>query len=159
MTESPGVQTNSQVRATLGLLAVVGLLVLLGLLSRPMLMVTLVIVFVVFAHELGHFITARITGMKATEFFIGFGPRLFSFRRGETEFGVKPILLGAYVKLVGMTNLDEVDAKDEARTYRQQSYPKRLLVAAAGSSMHFLMALVGLLTLFCFMGEDRERGG
>ena len=153
MTESSGVETNSQVRATLGLLAVVGLLVLLGLLSRPMLMVTLVIVFVVFAHELGHFITARMTGMKATEFFIGFGPRLFSFRRGETEFGVKPILLGAYVKLVGMTNLDEVDAKDEARTYRQQSYPKRLLVAVAGSSMHFLMAIVGLLTLFCFMGE------
>ena len=52
-----------------------------------------------------------------------------------------------------MTNLDEVDAKDEARTYRQQSYPKRLLVAVAGSSMHFLMAIVGLLTLFCFMGE------
>ena len=153
MTESSGVETNSQVRATLGLLAVVGLLVLLGLLSRPMLVVTLVIVFVVFAHELGHFITARMTGMKETEFFIGFGPRLFSFRRGETEFGVKPILLGAYVKLVGMTNLDEVDAKDEARTYRQQSYPKRLLVAVAGSSMHFLMAIVGLLTLFCFMGE------
>jgi membrane-associated protease RseP (regulator of RpoE activity) len=137
----------------LGLLAVVGSLVLLGFVSRPMLVVTLVIAFVVFAHELGHFITARITGMKATEFFIGFGPRLFSFRRGETEFGVKPILAGAYVKLVGMTNLDEVDAKDEARTYRQQSYPKRLLVASAGSSMHFLMALVGLLTLFCFMGE------
>ncbi len=153
MTGSSDVQTNSQVRVTLGLLAVVGSLVLLGFVSRPMLVVTLVIAFVVFAHELGHFITARITGMKATEFFIGFGPRLFSFRRGETEFGVKPILAGAYVKLVGMTNLDEVDAKDEARTYRQQSYPKRLLVASAGSSMHFLMALVGLLTLFCFMGE------
>ena len=153
MTGSSDVQTNSQVRVMLGLLAVVGSLVLLGFVSRPMLVVTLVIAFVVFAHELGHFITARITGMKATEFFIGFGPRLFSFRRGETEFGVKPILAGAYVKLVGMTNLDEVDAKDEARTYRQQSYPKRLLVASAGSSMHFLMALVGLLTLFCFMGE------
>ncbi|MED5292761.1 MAG: site-2 protease family protein [Actinomycetota bacterium] len=153
MTGSSDIQSNSQVRVTLGLLAVVGSLVLLGFVSRPMLVVTLIIAFVVFAHELGHFITARITGMKATEFFIGFGPRLFSFRRGETEFGVKPILAGAYVKLVGMTNLDEVDAKDEARTYRQQSYPKRLLVASAGSSMHFLMALVGLLTLFCFMGE------
>jgi len=153
MSDSSGVQSNSQVRVTLGLVVVVGSLVLLGWVSRPMLVVTLVIAFVVFAHELGHFITARITGMKATEFFIGFGPRLFSFRKGETEFGVKPILAGAYVKLVGMTNLDEVDAKDEVRTYRQQSYPKRLLVASAGSCMHFLMALVGLLTLFCFMGE------
>ena len=79
MTESSGVETNSQVRATLGLLAVVGLLVLLGLLSRPMLVVTLVIVFVVFAHELGHFITARMTGMKATEVFIGVGPRYSAF--------------------------------------------------------------------------------
>ena len=84
MTGSSDVQTNSQVRVMLGLLAVVGSLVLLGFVSRPMLVVTLVIAFVVFAHELGHFITARITGMKATEFFIGFGPRLFSFRRGET---------------------------------------------------------------------------
>ena len=151
MTESSGIQTNPQGRAMLGLIAVIGSLVLLGLVSKSMLVVTLVIAFVVFAHELGHFITARITGMKATEFFIGFGPRLFSFRRGETEFGVKPILVGAYVKLVGMTNLDEVDAKDEARTYRQQSYPKRLLVASAGSSMHFLMAFVGLITLFSVM--------
>jgi len=153
VTESSGIQTNPQGRAMLGLIAVIGSLVLLGLVSKSMLVVTLVIAFVVFAHELGHFITARITGMKATEFFIGFGPRLFSFRRGETEFGVKPILVGAYVKLVGMTNLDEVDAKDEARTYRQQSYPKRLLVASAGSSMHFLMAFVGLITLFSVMGE------
>ena len=67
VTESPGVQTNSQVRATLGLLAVVGLLVLLGLLSRPMLMVTLVIVFVVFAHELGHFITCLLYTSDAAD--------------------------------------------------------------------------------------------
>ena len=94
-----------------------------------MLAVAMVIAFVVFAHELGHFVTARITGMKATEFFLGFGPRLFSFRRGETEFGIRPIIAGAYVKVVGMTNLDEVPPADEPRTYRQQTYPRRLLVA------------------------------
>ena len=118
-----------------------------------MLAVAMVIAFVVFVHELGHFVTARITGMKATEFFLGFGPRLFSFRRGETEFGIKPIIAGAYVKVVGMTNLDEVSPADEPRTYRQQTYPRRLLVASAGSLMHFIMALVGLFVLFCFMGE------
>ena len=118
-----------------------------------MLAVAMVIAFVVFVHELGHFVAARLTGMKATEFFLGFGPRLFSFRRGETEFGVKPIIAGAYVKVVGMTNLDEVPSVDEPRTYRQQTYPRRLLVASAGSLMHFLMAVIGLFVLFCFMGE------
>lgn len=118
-----------------------------------MLAVAMVIAFVVFVHELGHFVAARLTGMKATEFFLGFGPRLFSFRRGETEFGVRPIIAGAYVKVVGMTNLDEVPLVDEPRTYRQQTYPRRLLVASAGSLMHFLMAVIGLFVLFCFMGE------
>ena len=150
MSDFSNTKMNDRARGILGFGLVVASLVSLGFVSRAMLVVTLVIVFVVFVHELGHFVAARITGMKATEFFLGFGPRLFSFRRGETEFGVKPILAGAYVKLVGMTNLDEVDVEDEARTYRQQSYPKRLLVASAGSLMHFLMAFIGLLALFSF---------
>ena len=153
MSDVSNTKMNDRARGILGFGLVVASLVSLGFVSRAMLVVTLVIVFVVFVHELGHFVAARITGMKATEFFLGFGPRLFSFRRGETEFGVKPILAGAYVKLVGMTNLDEVDVEDEARTYRQQSYPKRLLVASAGSLMHFLMAFIGLLALFSFLGD------
>ena len=159
MSDSSETQVNTRVRGILGFGLVAVSLVLLGLVSQSMLVVTLVIVFVVFVHELGHFVAARITGMKATEFFLGFGPRLFSFRRGETEFGVKPILAGAYVKLVGMTNLDEVGVEDEARTYRQQSYPKRLLVASAGSLMHFLMALIGLLVLFSFLGDPVAEEG
>ena len=148
---------NMQTRPLFGLCGVAGALLLLGWVSKAMLVVALVIAFVVFAHELGHFIAARITGMKATEFFLGFGPRLFSFRKGETEFGVKPILAGAYVKLVGMTNLDEVEPGDESRAYRRQSYPKRLLVASAGSLMHFLLATLGLLVLFSLMGEPVVR--
>ena len=148
---------NVQTRPLFGLCGVVGGLLLLGWVSKAMLVVALVIAFVVFAHELGHFIAARITGMKATEFFLGFGPRLFSFRKGETEFGVKPILAGAYVKLVGMTNLDDVEPGDESRAYRRQSYPKRLLVASAGSLMHFLLATLGLLVLFSLMGEPVVR--
>ena len=143
---------------TLGVLLVVGSLLLLGYVSKAMLLVTLVIALVIFMHELGHYLTARITGMKATEFYLGFGPRLFSFRRGETEFGVKPILAGAYVKVVGMTNLDEVEENDEPRTYRRQTYPKRLLVASAGSLMHFIMALLGLLALFLVVGEPVTQG-
>ena len=77
----------------------------------------------VFLHETGHFVTARMTGMKATQFFLGFGPRLWSFRRGETEYGVRALPLGAFVRIIGMNNLDDVPPEDEARTYRQKSYP------------------------------------
>ena len=129
MSDSVASNLGPRTRALVGGVAIAGSLILLGWVSKAMLAVAMVIAFVVFAHELGHFVTARITGMKATEFFLGFGPRLFSFRRGETEFGIRPIIAGAYVKVVGMTNLDEVPPADEPRTYRQQTYPRRLLVA------------------------------
>ena len=105
-------------------------------------LVILSIVFMIFMHELGHYLTAKSAGMKVTEFFLGFGPRIWSFRKGETEYGLKVIPAGAYVKIIGMNNLEEVDPADEERTYRQKSYPRRLSVAVAGSAMHFLMAFV-----------------
>ena len=94
--------------------------------------------------------------MKATEFFVGFGPKLWSFKRGETEFGVKAIWAGAYVRIIGMNNLDEVDPADESRTYRSKSYPRKVLVASAGSLMHFAMAIVMLFALFTFSGVVRD---
>ncbi len=71
-------------------------------------------------HEFGHFIAAKRSGMKVTEFFVGFGPRLWSFTRGETEYGVKAIPLGGYCRIIGMTNLEEVDPADEPRAYRNK---------------------------------------
>jgi len=139
-----------------GLLLVIGLLGLLGLWSVPGLLIVLAIVFFVFMHELGHFMTARWTGMKTTEFFVGFGPRIFSFRRGETTFGLKAILGGAYVRIIGLTNLEDVDPADEPRTFRQQSYPKRMLVMSAGSAMHFLMAIVLFFISYGIVGFERE---
>ena len=91
-----------------------------------------------FLHELGHYLTARRAGMKVTEFFLGFGPRIWSFRRGEIEYGLKAIPLGAYVRIIGMNNLEEVDPADEPRTYRQKGYWSRFCVAVAGVAMHFL---------------------
>jgi membrane-associated protease RseP (regulator of RpoE activity) len=94
-------------------------------------------------HELGHFLAAKRAGMKVTQFFLFFGPRIWSFRRGETEYGVRLIPLGAFVKVPGMHNLDpDVDPVDEPRTYRAAPYPSRLKMAAAGSLMHFAIALV-----------------
>jgi membrane-associated protease RseP (regulator of RpoE activity) len=138
----------------LGLIALLGALVAIGFLSIPALIVILSLVFMIFMHELGHYITAKRAGMEVTEFFIGFGPRIWSFRRGETEYGIKAIWAGAYVKIIGMNNLEEVDPADESRTYRQKSYPRRLSVAVAGSAMHFAMALVLLFLIFGVVGQS-----
>jgi membrane-associated protease RseP (regulator of RpoE activity) len=96
----------------------------------------------VMLHEAGHFLTARRYGMKATQFFVGFGPTLWSRTRGETEYGVKAIPAGGFVKIVGMTPLEEVAPGDEDRAFYKQPAGRRAVVLAAGSTMHFLIAVV-----------------
>ncbi len=113
-----------------------------------MLAVVAALAFMILFHEAGHFVAARLTGMKATEFFLGFGPRLWSFRRGGTEFGVKALPLGGYVKVIGMTNLETLtDPADESRTYRAATYPRKVLLASAGTIAHFILAFVLFLSL------------
>ena len=140
-------------RLALIVVATVGFGVWVGL---SVLAVVLALVFMIFMHELGHYLTARAAGMKVTEFFIGFGPKLWSFRRGETEYGLKAIPAGAYVKIIGMSNLEEVDPADEARTYRQKPYWRRMSVALAGSTMHFLMAFVLIFSVLVAFGFPQE---
>jgi membrane-associated protease RseP (regulator of RpoE activity) len=108
-------------------------------------------------HELGHFVMAKRAGMKATEFFVGFGPRLWSFRRGETEYGVKALPLGGYVKIIGMTNLEPVAAEDEPKAYRQKPFWSRFGVAVAGSAMHMIIAFALLFALNAFVGNDLHK--
>jgi membrane-associated protease RseP (regulator of RpoE activity) len=115
-------------------------------------LVIVVIVLMVVGHEFGHFATAKWSRMKVTEFFVGFGPRLWSVRRGETEYGVKAIPAGGYVKIPGMTNLEEIDPADEPRTYRRQPFHNRIIVALAGSTMHFVMAFLLAWAALVFIG-------
>jgi membrane-associated protease RseP (regulator of RpoE activity) len=112
-----------------------------------------ILVAIVMLHELGHFLTAKRAGMKVTEYFVGFGPRLWSVRRGETEYGVKAIPAGGYVRIVGFTSTEEVPEEDEARAYRQQPFHQRVIVASAGSAMHFLIAFVLALVLVITYGK------
>jgi membrane-associated protease RseP (regulator of RpoE activity) len=140
-------------------LAIIGLLVWLAFVNLWMFVFVMGILISVALHEFGHFITARATGMKATQFFIGFGPRLWSFHRGETEYGVRALPFGAFVRIIGMNNMDEVPPADEARTYRQKSYPRRMLVISAGSLMHLLIAIVLLFAVFATRGELVEGTG
>src|SRR5680860_273833 len=146
-------------RGAVGVVGFVALIAVLGLFSIWWLVFVVGVLIAIFLHETGHFVTARWTGMKATQFFIGFGPRLWSFRRGETEYGVRALPLGAFVRIIGMNNMDEVEPGDEDRTYRSKSYPKRLLVISAGSIMHMLIAIALLFVVYVADGEIVERDG
>ena len=94
----------------------------------------------IMVHEAGHFFAARATGMKATEFFLGFGPKIWSTKPGETEFGVKAIPLGGYVRIIGMNPLEEVEPDDVGRTYREQVFWKKSVVVLSGVALNFVMA-------------------
>ncbi len=96
-------------------------------------------------HEAGHLVTAKAFGMKATKFFIGFGSTIWSFRRGETEYGVKALPLGGFVDITGMSNIDDVDPADEPRAFRSKPAWQRAVVLLAGSFMHFV---IGFLLIF-----------
>jgi membrane-associated protease RseP (regulator of RpoE activity) len=104
-------------------------------------------------HELGHFLTAKAFGMKVTQFFIGFGNTLWSTRRGETEYGVKLLPFGAFVRITGMTTFDEVAPEDEPRAMRNKPRWQRAIVMVAGSFMHFALAFVLLIALALAIGE------
>lgn len=109
----------------------------------------------VMIHEAGHYLTAKRFGMKVTEFFLGFGSRIWSFRRGETEFGIKAIPAGGYCKIVGMSPREEVAIEDQHRRFLSGTVPQRLIVLGAGSFLHFVLGFVLVLTLFSGIGTVR----
>ncbi|MBV8984747.1 MAG: site-2 protease family protein [Acidimicrobiia bacterium] len=121
----------------------------------PFLAIIFAVIAIVMLHEFAHFVTAKWSGMKVSEYFFGFGPRLWSIRKGETEYGIKAIPAGGYVRILGMNNLEQVDPADEARTYRQKSYPRRVLVAVAGSTMHFIIAFLLLVVVWAAVGQPK----
>jgi membrane-associated protease RseP (regulator of RpoE activity) len=110
----------------------------------------------VMLHETGHFVAAKRFGMKATRYFVGFGPTLWSTRRGETEYGIKAFPVGGFVKIEGMTSLDEVDPEDEPRSFRRAPGWQRLIVLAAGSFMHFVIAAVLIFGLALSIGIEND---
>jgi membrane-associated protease RseP (regulator of RpoE activity) len=134
----------------------VGALVFVGLLTWlvgwALPLVIFLILLMVMGHEFGHFITAKRSGLLVTDFFVGFGPILWSTQRGETRYGIRALPLGGYVKVPGMTWGTPVPPDEEARTYREASYPKKVLFASAGSLMHVVMALALAWVALTFIG-------
>jgi membrane-associated protease RseP (regulator of RpoE activity) len=106
-------------------------------------------------HEAGHMVTAKAFGMKVTRYFVGFGKTLFSFRKGETEYGVKAIPLGGFVKIVGMTPQDDdVEPGDEKRAMWRFPVWKRTVVMSAGSATHFLLGFILLWGVLAFFPHN-----
>jgi membrane-associated protease RseP (regulator of RpoE activity) len=113
------------------------------------------LLFSVMVHEFGHYITARKFGMWVSEFFVGFGKRIWSVQRGETEFGVKAIPAGGYCKIEGMAPNDEMPEGEEGRAFYKASSGKKLIVLGAGSFLHFVLGFVLLFTLFAGIGTNQ----
>ncbi len=108
----------------------------------------------VMIHEFGHFFFARKFGMKVTEFFLGFGYKIWSFTRGETEFGVKAIPAGGYCRIVGMSIHEELEPADSERSFVRASTPRRLIVLGAGSVSHFIIGFLLIFTIFFGIGTS-----
>ena len=106
----------------------------------------------VMIHEAGHYLTAKKFGMKVTEFFLGFGQKIWSTQRGETEFGVKAIPAGGYCRIVGMSSREVLSPADAPRAFIKATVTQRLIVLGAGSFLHFVIGFLLLITLFGAVG-------
>ena len=109
----------------------------------------------VMIHEFGHYLTARKFGMRVSEFFLGFGTRLWSRQRGETEFGIKAIPAGGYCRIEGMTPDDQMPEGEEGRAFYRASSGKKLIVLGAGSFLHFVLGYLLLFILLAGVGVNQ----
>ena len=108
--------------------SIVSLIILLGVL--------------IFVHEIGHFLAAKYAGVKVLKFSLGFGPKIFSRKWGETEYIISIFPLGGYVKLLGESETEAVTQEDEARSFSAKSVWKRLMIVFAGPLFNFLLAVM-----------------
>ncbi|BBY54413.1 site-2 protease family protein [Mycobacterium koreense] len=93
-------------------------------------------------HECGHMWVARATGMKVRRYFVGFGPTLWSTRRGETEYGLKAVPAGGFCDIAGMTAIEELEPDEADRAMYKQATWKRVAVLFAGPGMNFVIGVV-----------------
>ena len=124
--------------------------------NAGVLIVIVAILVVIMIHEAGHFLAAKAFGFKATKFFLGFGPRIWSFKRGETEYGIAAIPAGGYVKIVGMNPYEEVAPEDQARAYPNKPRWQRALVVLAGPATHWVVAFVLLAVATMTIGIQTD---
>ena len=105
-------------------------------------------------HEAGHYVAAKATGMRVERFFLFFGPTIWSFKRGETEYGVKAIPLGGYVKITGMNPEEEMPPEVAHRAYYRQKVWKRIVVIAAGPAVNIVLAFLIFVGVYFFAAQQ-----
>ncbi|MFL5897239.1 MAG: M50 family metallopeptidase [Solirubrobacterales bacterium] len=106
--------------------------------------------FLIVIHEAGHFVAAKATGMRVERFFLFFGPTIWSFKRGETEYGIKSIPIGGYVKITGMNPEEDVPPEHEENAYFRKPVWKRIVVVAAGPAVNIVLAFLILFGVYAF---------
>jgi membrane-associated protease RseP (regulator of RpoE activity) len=116
------------------------------------------LILVIVIHEAAHFAVARAFGIKVQEFFVGFGPKIWSRMRGETEVGVKAIPAGGYVKIAGMNPFETVPPEDLPRTFGAKPIWQRALVIVAGPATHFVLAFLCFAIWLGFVGQPVTHG-
>jgi membrane-associated protease RseP (regulator of RpoE activity) len=115
------------------------------------------LILVIVIHEAAHFGVAKAFGIKVTEFFVGFGPKIWSTRRGETEVGFKWIPAGGYVKIAGMSPYEEIAPEDRDRVYGAKPIWQRALVIVAGPATHFVLAFLCFAVWLAVVGAPTDR--
>jgi regulator of sigma E protease len=110
-------------------------------------------------HEAGHFFVAKATGMRVERFFLFFGPKLVSVKRGETEYGIAAIPAGGYVKISGMHPEDKLPPGEEHRGYYEQPVWKRIVVIGAGPAVNIALAFAILFVLALGASDVTQKVG
>lgn len=120
---------------------------------NPIIAVILVLGVLIFFHELGHFLVARMVGVQVLRFSLGFGPRLFGFNRGGTDYCLSLIPLGGYVKLLGENPNEPLSPKDIPYSFSHRPLKDRVLIVLAGPVANFVLAWILFSFVFLFQGR------
>ncbi|HEX2929316.1 MAG TPA: RIP metalloprotease RseP [Candidatus Binatia bacterium] len=103
-------------------------------------------------HEFGHFLLAKLSGVGVLTFSVGFGPKLWVKKKGETEYALSAFPLGGYVKMVGEDPDEEVPQAEIAKSFAHKSLLKRFAIVVAGPGFNLLLAVLLLMIVFTFYG-------
>src|SRR5210317_734806 len=108
----------------------------------------------IFFHEFGHFLVARLFGVGVEKFSLGFGPRLIGKKVGITDYRISAIPLGGYVKMVGEEPDAEIDPEDLPLSFTHKHVAKRMLIVAAGPAFNILLAILIFFVFFSIIGIE-----
>ncbi len=109
----------------------------------------------IFVHEFGHFLCAKLFGVKVLKFSLGFGPKLTGITLGETEYVISALPLGGYVKMLGEQEDEEVEDEDESRSFAKKPVWQRFIIVAAGPISNLFFAVFIFFLVFAFAGLPR----